>query len=139
MAIDLEMFLTKLEERLKTIPGLNVSFEPPNAITPPHAWIGMPPIENYHVTMAHAHIQLAPTITLLVSKTQSRDGTLTLARFANPTGPQSIRACIEGDETLGGNIEDCIVDDFRPLGQEEVGAIGYYGGRFNLRVIARGN
>lgn len=139
MAIDLEVFLTNLETRLKTIDGLNVSFEPPNAITPPYAWIGMPPLPNYHMTMNKARIELRPTITLLVSKAQTRSGTLALARFANPTGAQSISACLEGDRTVAGTTEEFVVESFRPLGEEDVGALGYWGGQFTVLCVARGN
>lgn len=139
MAIDLEVFLTKLEERLQTIPGLNVTFEPPTTGTPPFAWIGMPPLPNYHMTMNKARIELRPTVTLLVSKTQSRDGTLKLARFANPTGAQSISACLEGDKTVGGTTEEFVVESFLPLGEEDVGALAYWGGRFTILCVARGN
>lgn len=139
MAIDLEVFLLKLEERLSTIPGLNVGFEPPSGITPPHAWIGMPPLPNYRLTFNKARIELRPTVTVLVSKAQSRDGTLTLARFANPTGPQSISACLEGDRTVSGTTEEFVVESFRPLGDEDVGALSYWGGQFTVLCVARGN
>lgn len=139
MAVDLAVFLANLETRLKTIPGLNVGFEPPQSITPPHAWIGMPPIPEYRLTFNKARFELRPTVTVLVSKAQSRDGTLMLARFANPTGPQSISACLEGDRTVGGTTEEFVVESFRPLGEEDVGVLSYWGGQFTILGVAKGN
>ncbi len=139
MAIDLEVLLLKFEERLATIPDLNVTFEPVSSGTPPFGWVGLPPLPNYYLAMNKARVELRPTITVLVSKAQSRDGSLSLGRFANPTGPHSISACIEADKTIGGTCETCHVESFRPLGEEEAGALSYWGGQFTLFAVARGN
>jgi hypothetical protein len=139
MAVDLEVFLERLEERLETIPGFNVTFEPASTGTPPFGWVGLPPIPDYQMTFARARVEIRPTITVLVSKAQSRDGTLALARFANPTGEQSISACIDADKTIGGTCETCFVESFRPLGEEEAGVLSYWGGQFTLFAVARGN
>lgn len=139
MAVDLEVFLVKLEERLQTIPEFNLNFEAATTGTPPFGWVGMPPLPTYYLTMNKARVELRPTVTVLVSKAQSRSGTLALARFANPTGAQSISACIDADKTIGGTCEVCYVESFRPLGDEEVGALSYWGGQFTLFAVARGN
>ena len=139
MAIDLETFLTALETRLQTVPGFNVTLEPVTSGTPPFGWIGLPPIDDYHATFGSARITFEPTVTVLVSKTNARNGVLTMARFVNPTGAQSIKACIEADKTIGGTVNDCFVVSFTPLDEQEIGVIGYFGGQFNLRAIAVGN
>lgn len=139
MAIDLEVFLVKLEERLQTIPGFNVTLEPVTSGTPPFGWIGLPPIDDYHATFGGARITFEPTVTVLVSKSNARSGTLTMARFVNPTGDQSVKACIKADKTIGGTVDDCFIVSFAPLDEQEVGILGYFGGRFNLRAIAIGN
>lgn len=68
-----------------------------------------------------------------------RVGQQRLAGYANPTGAQSVRASLEDtDKTLGGIVDDLIVDGFDPDGLQEVGLVGYYGGTFTVRVIASG-
>jgi hypothetical protein len=54
------------------------------------------------------------------------------------TGAQSVFAAIEADKTLGGLGVECIVKSFQPLGLQDVGLIGYYGGVFQLACIATG-
>lgn len=139
MALDLELIMTRLDERLQTVTGLNTTPEVPTQGVPPFAFVGVPAIPNYRVTMGKARLELRPTVTLLVGKANNRGGQFELARYANPTGEYSIQAALEGDRTLGGACDDCVVESFRPLGSEEMGAISYFGGIFTLLVIARGN
>ncbi|WP_157251116.1 hypothetical protein [Nonomuraea typhae] len=138
MAPTIAQVMQGIEARLATIAGLRVDDVVPDQINPPAALVGVPPIPTYHQTMGRGRFMLEPTVTVLVSAAVDRAGQLALAGYANPTGPLSVLAAIEGDRTLGAVVEDCIVIDFRPLGLEEVGQIGYYGGVFTLRVIALG-
>lgn len=127
-----------IEARLATIAGLRTSEITPDQISPPQAIVGVPDIPEYRITFGRGRFQIAPTVTILVSAALDRIGQLKLASYANATGASSIPAAIEGDRTLGGIVEECKVDDFRVLGLEEVGAIGYFGGVFSLTVVAPG-
>lgn len=128
-----------IDARLATISGLRHNAFNADQINPPHAIVGVPPIENYRQTMQRGRFLLQPQVYILVSAALDRVGQAALAGYANVTGATSIPAAIEADRTLGGVAEDCVVDSFRPLGMEEVGLIGYYGGVFELRVIALGS
>jgi hypothetical protein len=128
-----------IEDRLATITGLRVTSYVADQITPPQAVVGVPPIASYRATMQRGRFVLQPQVYILVSAVLDRVGQAALAGYANVSGATSIPAAIEGDRTLGGVVEDCVVDSFRPLGMEEVGLIGYYGGVFDLRVIALGS
>lgn len=138
MAPTILQIMTGIEERLATIDGLRTAAYVADQINPPQAVIGVPPIPSYRLTMKRGLFQLEPQVFILVSAALDRIGQAALAGFANVTGPTSIPAAIEGDRTLGGIVDDCVVDSFRPLGWEEVGLIGYFGGVFGLRVIASG-
>jgi hypothetical protein len=134
----LAQIMQGIEGRLATISGLRVSDTIPGQINPPQAVVGVPTIETYQAGLnPHERPSLAPTITILVSSAMDRVGQLQLAEYADPTGPRSIPAAIQADSSLGGVIGrgGCLVVRFDPLGIEEVGLIGYYGGRFTLRVI----
>jgi hypothetical protein len=132
-----------IEAALTPVEKLRVSAEIPDQINPypggGHAIVGVPSVPDYHRTMANrARYIITPTVTVLTSAALDRRGQRALAAFADPSGPSSIAAALETDQTLGGVVENCIVMDFRPLGLEEVGEIGYYGGVFTLRITARG-
>lgn len=127
-----------IEDRLQTISGLRTSFYTADQINPPFAVVGVPDIDNYRITMANGFMNVMPTVHILVSASLDRIGQMALAAYADPLGAGSIRTAIEGDRTLGGKVDDCVVESFRALGSEEVGILGYYGGVFQLRVIAQG-
>lgn len=128
-----------IETRLNTITGLRVMAYTADQINPPQATVGVPPVENYHTTFQRGRMQLDLEIYIFVSAALDRTGQVALAEYANPTGAKSVIAAIYGDRTLSGTVEDCIVRSFRPLGMEEVGLIGYYGGVFEISVIAEGS
>lgn len=139
MAPTIEQIMDGLEARLATISGLRVSDVSPGQISPPCAIVGVPAITSYHATFGSGRMTLDDlTVTVLVSAAIDRVGQKKLAGYANPTGSTSIKAAVEGDKTLGGVVDDCIVVSFRPLGLDEVGVIGYFGGIFQLRAIAIG-
>ena len=142
MAASIEEIMDAVEVRLKTIPGLrtddiaagqqNVSG---NASV---ATVAVPPIPAYRSTMGRGSYELLLDVYVNVSPTPTRVGQRKLAAFASQTGDKSIRAAVEADRTLGGTVQDCIVRSFEPLGLEQVGALGYFGGVFSLYVIASG-
>jgi len=133
----LEQIMLGIEVRLATIPGLRTSDTVPGQVNPPQAIVGVPPVDNYVTSLGGIRPTLAPTITILVSSAMDRVGQLALAAYADPSGAKSIPAAIAADDSLGGVVGKggCQVSRFDPLGIEEVGLIGYYGGRFTLRVL----
>jgi hypothetical protein len=134
----LKAILLGVEARLATIAGLRTSAIVPEAISPPHALVGLPPIPTYRSTMSRGTYELDLTVTVLVSAGISRIGQMMLADYASVSGALSIPLAIEADRTLGGTVDDCVVTSFRPLGLDEVGVISYYGGVFNLKTLASG-
>lgn len=137
-APDVLQVMQALEAAVDTIPGLRVSDFVPGAVSPPIAIVGVPPIPEYRLTMRRGRWRLEPTITVLVSAALDRVGQRKLAGFAAPTGELSIAAAIERDRTLGGLVEETVVTSFRPLGWDEVGIIGYFGGVWDTYVVAKG-
>ncbi len=138
MAPTILQVMEGIEARLATISGLRTSGIYPDQLNPPVAIVGVPPISSYHATMANGHFLIEPTVTVLVSAALDRVGQHALAEYANPTGLSSVKVAIEGDRTLGGVVDDCIVMSFQPIELETAGALVYYGGRFVLRAVASG-
>jgi hypothetical protein len=135
MAASLQAIMQGIEARLATIAGLRVSDTVPGQVNPPQAIVGVPPVDSYVTSLGGIRPTLAPTVTVLVSAAYDRTGQLALAAYADPSGPSSVPAAVAADPTLGGIVGGCQVTRFDPLGVEEVGLIGFYGGRFQLRVI----
>jgi hypothetical protein len=135
MPATLEEILGAIATALKPIKGLWVADTDPGQINPPQAVVGVPAIPSYHTAQKGRRPDLEPTITVYVSTTLNRGGQLQLAGYASPDGPSSIPAAIARDRTLGGVVDECKVTGFAPLGIEEVALVGYYGGRFTLRVL----
>lgn len=139
MAATIRAVLEGIEARLQTIEGLRVTAHVPDKVNIPAAFVGVPPIPQYHGTFRMGRFMIEPTVTVLTSAAYARTGQLALADYADPAGPLSIRAAIEADKTLGGAVDDCIVASFEPLGVVRVGDIDYTAGQFTLRAIATGN
>lgn len=128
-----------IETRLATISGLQVSDTVTGEITPPSAFVGVPPIDNYHATFGRGRMRLSGNIWVFTSRATEWGGQETLAGYADPTGSTSVVAAVYGDKTLGGKVEDIVIRSFRPLGLEEVGQIGYHGGVFEWEAVALGS
>lgn len=139
MAPTIRAVMEAVETRLATISGLNADAHTPDQINVPAAFVGVPPIPQYHQSMGRGKFRLDLTVTVLTSNAWSREGQLALADYASPTGTKSILQAIEGDRTLGGVVDDCIVVSFEPLGLVTVGTVEYVGGLFTLQTIATGN
>lgn len=138
MAATLAQIMTGVETRLQTIAGLRTNDVSPGSITPPCAIVGVPPVD-YDRAMAGGLMELHMTITVLVSAAMDRAGQQALAAYANATGSSSVKAAIDAGPTLGGVVDGCKVENFRPLGLEEVGQIGYFGGVFEIYVFGSGS
>lgn len=127
-----------IETRLRTISGLFVEEYQPDAVTVPLAFVGVPSITEYRTTFGRGRFTLAPTVTLLVSRSTDIIGQHDLASYADVSGANSIPAAIDGDRTLGSLVDECYVQSFESLGAEQANNLGYFGGVFNLHVVAPG-
>ena len=143
MAATIPQIMTGLKDRLATVSGLRAYEYAPDDPNPPCAFPLVPAIPSYREVMRGATFIIPFRIVVLTGAQLDRTGQKALAGYANPTGTQSIRAAVEGDrtvgpQTLGGIVQDVVVDGFDPSGLEEVGLVNYYGGTFTVRVIASG-
>jgi len=128
-----------LRATLSDVEGLSVSLSPTGTIKPPHAIVGVPTVLDYRKAVAGARLDLEVSIILLTSSAFDETGALRLAEYSTPTGDRSLFQAIERNRTLGGVVEHAQIRDFRPLGADEYGQIGYYGGEFTCSVMVRGD
>ncbi|HEY5990546.1 MAG TPA: hypothetical protein VIV12_29765 [Streptosporangiaceae bacterium] len=129
----LRAILAAIETQLLTIPGLRAADYAPGQITPPQAICLCPPVASYQVGLGDRRPILQPQIIVLVSAVLDRVGQLQLADYADPDSPTSIPKAIAANPTLGGVVGQCQVLSYDPLTSEDVGLLGYWGGRFTLR------
>lgn len=138
MAPSIQDVMEGVAGQLETISGLRVSAYESNSINVPQAVVLVPEIPDYRASMKRGTFVLEVRVQVYTSTATDRSGQQQLAAYANPTGSSSVIAAIEADTTLGGVVNDCVVDSFRRLGVEEAMGIGFYGGEFTLRVVASG-
>lgn len=119
--------------------GLRASATSPGVVNPPAAIVGVPPIPDYRATFGRGRVLITGwPITVLTSSQVDRVGQRSLADYASWTGALSVPLALEADKTLGGLIDDLAVQSFRPLGLDEVGVIGYFGGLFSVDMTMSG-
>lgn len=132
-----QQLMDGVRDRLRTISGLRADSFSPGQINPPHAIVDVPRIPAYHATFAKGRYVVEMTVTVFVQQGDIRTAQQALIGYANPSGTGSVVEAVEGDKSLGGIADDCVVDSYERLGDEQVAAIGYYGGQFTVRVIAK--
>ncbi|CAB4214896.1 hypothetical protein UFOVP1467_1, partial [uncultured Caudovirales phage] len=74
-------------------------------------------------------------VTLVVKRISNRAGQKALDGYLASTGATSVKAAIESDPTLDGNIDALIVESATP-GLYESGGISYLAYRFNVKLYA---
>lgn len=139
MAATIPEIMAGLKDRLAAVSGLRATDYAPDNPSPPCVFPLVPAIPSYREAMRRGTYVIPFRIAILTGAQLDRAGQKALAGYANPTGALSVRAALEDtDKTLGGIVDDLIVDGFDPDGLQEVGLVNYYGGIFTVRVIASG-
>lgn len=142
MAATLDQILDGIEGLLAALPSLRVKdvvgVDLPVTGQASVAVVMTPAIPSYRSTMGRGKYELTVDVLLLTAAGISRPGQRKLAAFASQTGDSSLRAAVEADSTLGGTCDTSYLASFRPLGVEEVGVIGYFGGIFSIYLATSG-
>lgn len=128
-----------IESALDNITGLRTTPFIKDQMSPPFAMVGVPEIPDYHGAFKSGMMSISPKVYVFTSAAVDRIGQTRLSEFADPVGTKSIKAALEADNSLGSIVAQVVVKSFRPLGAEEMGAMGYYGGVFDLMIVATGN
>lgn len=129
-----------LADRLRTIPPLTVHTNVPDNITPPAAVItpgfeGEPTI-RFDSTMARGADDFLFTVTLLIQYADDRAAQEELDAYLAGSGAQSVKALIEGDESLGGVAHFAHVTEVRNYGPVTYGEVRFLGVDFGVEITA---
>lgn len=123
---------------LGTIPGLRTSAFVPGAPNPPVAIVGQWTAE-YDQTMGRGFDRYLLTVRLIVAPTADRQAQERLDAFCASSGPSSIKAAVESDQTLGGVASTVRVVRIGPAPQAfDLGGQEYLGTDIEIEVMARG-
>ena len=98
-----------LKARLATISGLRCYDHQPDQVNPPFAFPTLEEIRYHATAMCTGGVEMDFTINLILSRQSERIAQDEIDKYTAFSGAQSVRAAIEGDRTLGGVVEDCVV------------------------------
>lgn len=110
MAATASQVLNGLKNRLATIGGLKAySYQPAQIIAPPY---GFPVITqvNYHRAMGGGLVVYDCVVYIIVGRFTDERANADLDGYLAFSGVKSIRAALEGDETLGGVAQSLTVN-----------------------------
>jgi hypothetical protein len=133
MAGSLSDIKNGLAARLKTVPRLRVAAQIPEQVNPPVAVISRASV-NYHRAMAGGATEWTMQIQLVAGRMAEKQSQRTIDAWLSWDGPQSVRAAIEADGTLGGVALDTVVTDADALSTFQIGDSEYLGVTMNVTV-----
>jgi hypothetical protein len=126
---------TGLATRLTTIAGLRASATVPDDVQPPMAVVGAPKI-TYDTTMGRGFDTYEFLVTVIVGRVNERSAQNVLDGYCAPTGATSVKAAIEGNQTLGGASKALRVTEMRGNNALVIGDITYLAAEFVVIVYA---
>jgi hypothetical protein len=133
--VDIAQIRVGLRDRLLTISGLRALEYVPPKVSPPMACVSGPEV-RFDDTMGRGSDDYTFPVLVLAQKVSERGAQAQLDAYLNPSGPSSIKAAIEADETLGGIVDFAWVREVREYGAVEVGEISYLGATFLVEITA---
>ena len=122
-----------LADRMATINGLRTSSTVPDAPRPPIAVV-MPDRVVYDLNARRGADTFLFTIILLVGRADDRAAQNNLDTYI--VGPNSIKAAIEADRTLGGVANTCRVTEMNNYASMMIGETVYLAANFAVEVTA---
>lgn len=101
--------------------------------------VTVPPVDSYRAAFARGTVAINNwPIYILTGAQMNELGQRQLSEYLSWTGSKSAVLALENEPTLGGVVSDLQVQSSRPLGIEEAGAVGYFGGLILLTVLLPG-
>lgn len=98
-----------IRTRLATISGLRAfSYQPEQMNTPPFAYPELNQVD-YHRAFRGGDVVMSWTIHVIVGRWTDRTAFAALNDYLSYDGAKSIRACLEGDLTLGGVCQTLVL------------------------------
>ena len=126
---------TGLAANLATVSGLRAYAYQPDNVNTPFAWPLLDSIQ-YNGAMGGGLITHKFTVSVVVGRAAERTAQTLLDRYLSYAGANSIRAAIESDRTLGGVVQDLIVESANNISTLEANDATYLAIDFVVTVYA---
>lgn len=117
---------------LATISGLRVSDELLDNPQPPVAMVALNNIE-YHQDM-RLGAKYNFTVQVIVGRASERHAQRALDLYVNPEGSSSVKVAVELDRTLGGVVDDLVVESMPNVGSIQLNDTTYLAADFLVAV-----
>jgi hypothetical protein len=124
-----------LATNIGTVSGLRTSKEIPDNPTPPIAVINLDSID-YHQAMKDGLTRYNFTVTVIVGRAAEREMQRKLDAYCQPSGSQSVKAAIESNRTLSGEVYDLVVVNASSIGSLIINDQTYLAAEFTVTVFA---
>ena len=124
-----------LKVALETIPGLRAYDYQPDQVNPPFAFATLEEI-TYHGAMGAGNVVNRFTVSVIVQRASERAAQDKLDGYLSYDGTQSVRKAIEADRTLGGVVQDVIVNSASNITNIDANDTTYLTVDFQLLVYA---
>ena len=124
-----------LATNLGTISGLRTAPEIPDSPNPPMAVVNLDNID-YHQAMQNGLTRYNFTVTVVVGRAAEREMQRKLDAYCQPTGSQSVKAAIESNRTLSGEVYDVVVTNSSSIGSITINDQTYLAAEFTVTVFA---
>jgi hypothetical protein len=122
-----------IADNLASISSLRVSATMLDAPRPPVAMV-YPDAIDFDLNANRGADTYTFIVSVLVGRADDRTAQNRLDGFV--VGPNSVKAAIESDRTLGGNADTCRVTGMRNYQQVSIGETVYLGVEFEVEVVA---
>ena len=113
-----------LKARLATVSGLRTFSYQPEQVNPPVAFPVLESVE-YHGAMRGGNVRMRWQIFVVVGRYLDRVAHSNLDGYLSYSGATSLRAAIEGDQTLGGVAQSLVLDSGLSIGALSVAEADY--------------
>lgn len=126
---------TGIATNIGTISGLRTAAEIPDSPNPPIAVVNLESID-YHQAMNNGLTRYNFTVTVVVGRAAEREMQRKLDAYCQVTGSQSVKAAIESNRTLSGEVYDLIVVSSNSIGSITINDQTYLAAEFTVTVFA---
>ena len=124
-----------LAANIGSISGLRTAPEIPDNPNPPIAVVNLDGID-YHQAMQNGLTRYNFTVTVVVGRAAEREMQRKLDGYCQPTGSQSVKAAIESNRTLSGEVYDVVVVSSNSIGSVTINDQTYLAAEFTVTVFA---
>jgi hypothetical protein len=124
----------KLAENIGTVTGLRTSAELIDNPSPPIALVALDSVD-YHNDFGNG-VVLSFSVSVIVGRSAERTMQRKLDAYISPEGSQSVKAGIESNRSLDGNVDDLVCSGVSNVGSITINDQTYLAAEFQITVYA---